>query len=65
MLVELDINITYRVAGTFDIPRDIVEQIDYGVQECPSKFTEWLAYHIDESDAIDWEYDVSLFNIVV
>lgn len=64
MLVELDVNVTYSVGGTFEIPDELVEQLDYGEVDCPSPLSEWLADHIREEDAMDWEYDITYFNEV-
>ena len=64
MLVELDINVTYSVGGTFEIPDELAEQLDFGEVDCPSPLSEWLADHIKEEDAMDWKYDITCFNEV-
>jgi hemerythrin len=56
---------TYRVAGTFDIPREIVDKMNEGIQEDGTEVTEWLTDHIHEEDACDWEYDITLMDIVM
>lgn len=58
MLVELDLKVIYAVRGTFDIPEEIANQLEIGDVECPSDVSEWFADHIDESDAVDWEYEI-------
>lgn len=64
MLVELELRVTYTVRGTFDVPDDIAKQLEIGDVECPSDFTEWCADNINESDAVDWEYDIWDFDFV-
>lgn len=65
MLVELDMEVTYQVRGTFDIPDNIAKQIEIGEQECPSDFTEWCADHISEADCNgDWTYDIWNFELI-
>lgn len=62
MLVELDVNVTYSVGGTFEIPDELAKQLDFGEVDCPSLLSEWLADHIKEEDAMDWTYDITCFN---
>ena len=62
MLVELDVNVTYSVGGTFEIPDELVEQLDFGEVDCQSPLFEWLSDHIKEEDAMDWKYDITCFN---
>ena len=62
MLVELDLNVTYSVGGTFDVPDELVEQLDFGEVDCESPLFEWLNDHIKEEDAMDWKYDITCFN---
>ena len=64
MLVELDVNVTYSVGGTFEIPDELAEQLDFGEVDCPSSLSDWLADHIREEDAMDWIYDITCFNEV-
>lgn len=64
MRVELDLEVTYTVGGTFEIPDELAEQLDFGEVDCPSPLSEWLADHIKEEDAMDWEYDITCFNEV-
>ena len=62
MLVELDLNVTYSVGGTFEIPDELAEQLDFGEVDCQSPLFEWLNYHIAEADAMDCKYDITCFN---
>lgn len=62
MLVELDVDVTYSVSGTFEIPDELAEQLDFGEVDCPSPLSDWLADHIKEEDAMDWKYDINCFN---
>lgn len=64
MLVELDVDVTYTVGGTFEIPDELAEQLDFGEVDCPSPLSDWLADHIKEEDAMDWKYDINCFNEV-
>lgn len=62
MLVELDVNVTYSVGGTFEIPDELAEQLDFGEVDDQSPLFEWLADHIKEEDAMDLNYDITCFN---
>lgn len=64
MRVELDLEVTYTMGGTFEIPDELAEQLDFGEVDCPSPLSEWLADHIKEEDAMDWKYDITYFNEV-
>lgn len=64
MLVELDVDVIYSVSGTFDIPDELAEQLDFGEIDCRSPLFEWLADHICEEDAMDWKFDITYFNEV-
>lgn len=64
MKVELDLEVTYTVGGTFEIPDELAERLDFGEVDCPSPLSEWLADHIKEEDAMDWKYDITCFNEV-
>lgn len=64
MLVELDVDVTYSVSGTFEIPDELAEQLDFGEVDCPSPLSDWLADHIREEDAMDWRYDITCFDEV-
>ena len=64
MLVELDVDVTYTVGGTFEIPDELAEQLDFGEVDCPSPLSDWLDDHIKEEDAMDWKYDITCFNEV-
>ena len=64
MLVELDVDVTYTVGGTFEIPDELAEQLDFGEVDCPSPLSDWLADHIKEEDAMYWKYDINCFNEV-
>lgn len=62
MLVELDVDVTYSVSGTFEIPDELAEQLDFGEVDPESPLFEWLSDHIAEADAMDWNYDITCFN---
>lgn len=62
MLVELDVNVTYSVGGTFEIPDEVAEQLEFGKVDDQSPLFEWLTDHIREEDAMDWKYDITCFN---
>lgn len=64
MRVELDLEVTYSVGGTFEIPDELAEQLDFGEVDCQSPLFECLADHIREEDAMDWKYDITCFNEV-
>ena len=64
MKVELDLEITYTVGGTFEIPNELAEQLDFGEVDCRLPLFEWLADHVREEDAMDWKYDITDFNEV-
>ena len=64
MLVELDVNVFYSVGGTFEIPDELAEQLDYGKVAPSSSLAEWLSDHIKEEDAMDWKYNITCFNEV-
>ena len=64
MLVELDVDVTYSVGGTFEISDELVKQLDFGEIDCQSPLFEWLADHIREEDAMDWKFDITYFNEV-
>lgn len=64
MKVELDLEVTYTVGGTFEIPDELAEQLDFGKVDCRLPLFEWLADHIREADATDWNYDITCFNEV-
>lgn len=62
MLVELDVNVAYSVGGTFEIPDELAEQLDFGEVDDQSPLFEWLADNIKEEDAMDLRYDITCFN---
>lgn len=64
MKVELDLEVTYTVGGTFEIPDELAEQLDFGEVDCRLPLFEWLADHIREEDAMDWIYDITYFDEV-
>ncbi len=64
MKVELDLEVTYTVGGTFEIPDELAEQLDFGEVDCRLPLFEWLAYHIRDQDAMDWKCDINCFNEV-
>lgn len=64
MLVELDVNVTYSVSGTFEIPDELADQLDFGEVDRRSPLFEWLSDNIEEVDAVDWNYNITYFDEV-
>ena len=65
MLVELNVDVTYSVGGTFEIPdelAELAEQLEFGEIDCQSPLFEWLSDHIREENAMYWKYDITCFN---
>ena len=72
--IELEVTVKYTVRTTAFVPDDVAESLNhmeehYGFGYDPTDndkkcipASEWLADHIDESDALEWEYEVQIFN---